>query len=167
MLSRVVAQRPEDANETFLFALYFVRAYRDRLIDLVKAEGRQFPTALRIELEALLDWQSFLKEKIASKKRILKKLRQGVDDAQATSALTKKLLKQRLLLPEIISEVEKLYPYEFNSLKPLSELMEELPIDSRTWELEFGNIFRAQMLWEPAYRVEKTFLEQLERMASE
>lgn len=164
MLSRVVEVRENDPPQVFLFAYFFLRSYRSRLIELVQVQGNHFPAALRIELEALLDTDSMLESKIRSVEKEIRKLSEGVNDAEATSALSRRLFERGMSVSEVVSEVEKRYPYEFNSLKPLHELMAELPADTRAWELERGNELRSEMIWKPALSLQQSFLQELLKM---
>ncbi|MCB0331338.1 MAG: hypothetical protein KDD70_16825 [Bdellovibrionales bacterium] len=162
MLSRIVTLREDEAHGIFLFAFYFSKVYRERLIALVREEGKQFPVALQIELEALLDHRSMLDDKISSVKKRLRKLSRGLEDAEAASKLASNLFARNIPLSEVVKRVEESHPYEFNALKPLSELIVEIPPEAREWELEHGNALRAELLWKPAYALEEQFLKYLE-----
>ena len=164
MITRIVAPNDNQPHNVFYFAFYFIRVYRDRLIALVKEEGKQFPVALQVELEALLDYDSMLKEKISSVKKRLTKLSRGLEDALGSSKLAGNLMRRNIPLEEVIQQVEGKFPYEFNALKPLSELMKEIPPEARAFELEKGNALRVKMLWEPMYALEEQFLAQLNRL---
>jgi hypothetical protein len=61
----------------------------------------------------------------------------------------------------VIREVEKKYPYELNSMKPLHDLIASIAPDQRRWELETGGCVRATMLWEPQRALLKELLRNL------
>ena len=164
LLSRLVNRSYQAERECFLFLYYFVSTYKPRLNDLVRMEGRQYPPALRLELEALVDERALLDRELGVARTELRKLEERVLDAERTSALTDKLLTEGVALQSVIDQVERLYPYELNSRKPLSELFHEIPPQYRAWELQTGNRRRAALLWQPAKVLLQSYVAQLERL---
>ncbi|MCI5064753.1 hypothetical protein MRY87_03395 [bacterium] len=164
LLTRISQRNEAEPHHTFLFAFYFLRAYRDRLIRLVTREGSDFPTALQIELEALLDYRSLLSTKIKSLQKSIRKIKAGIENAESSSALSQNLFHRGIALEEIVREVEQKFPYEFHAEKPLHELIAEIPEEAKQWELETGNALRAKLLWKPALSVEQEFLRQLQQI---
>lgn len=161
MLSRITEPRPDQLHQEFLFSYYFIRVYRDRLITLVRAKNALFPPAMQIELEALLDHATMLRNKIERQKIRLKKIFASINSAKASSQLAQNLLGRRTPLPEVIQELQGKYPYEFHALKSLQELISEIPVEARSFELSEGNTLRIALLWEPIYKMEEQFLHQL------
>jgi len=165
LISRIVQKEYLGSPGDFLFAYFFVSTYKPRIFTLVRSEGREFPPALKVELEALLDENRMLQRHLAEIKQELLKLEARISDALATSQLTKALIGRGLAQSEIISEIEKRFPYELNSQKPLGELLQDIPEGQRLWELECGTLSRVRGLWKPKYNMLKVYLQQLEGLA--
>lgn len=164
LLSRVVTHTGEEQPQVFFFSYYFIKNYKDRLKQLVKDEGKLFPLSLRLELDTLLDSKAFLESKIEQLERRLNGLTKGIEASYATSKLVQDLVDQKVPLDDLIYVVEKQYPYEFNSQKPLSELITELPYEARLWELQTGNVVRAKHIYEPIKESLTTYLSELKRL---
>ena len=151
-------------REQFFFLFYFVRSYKPRLERLVREEGRQFPMALRIELDALLNEEALLERELNHAKLELRKLEHRVSDSTNTACLARDWQKAGRSVDEIIAEAERLYPYELNSQKPLTELMASIPEEYRLWELSQGNQNRVQMLWQPSKAMLEEYIKQLSKL---
>jgi hypothetical protein len=163
LLSRIIHRREALPPDQFLFLYYFVSSYRDRILDLVRREGSFFPPSLKTEIEALLDDKALLREEIRRVEKRLKQTASRMSEGEETSRLTAKLFRSGLSQPEVVKEVERCYPYELNSQKPLSELIGELPAEIGRWELEVGSLRRAALLWQPARELTKVYLDCLRR----
>jgi hypothetical protein len=157
LLMKLTTQPYYMRKEQFFFVIYFIKNYKERLEKLVKEEGSQFPSALRIELEALLDLKRLFAQEKDFIKREVKKLKMRIDDAEKTSIYVANKLRSSVPLNDILREVEKIYPYEFNSQKPLSELISQIPESQRIWELETGNVKRCREIWEPSIKQLENF----------
>jgi hypothetical protein len=72
-----------------------------------------------------------------------------VEEARQTSALTRRLLKEKASLSDVVSAVERRYPYALNSQKRLTDLFQDLPAPWRRAELEEIAERRASGLWGP------------------
>ena len=166
LLTRIVNAKVVHREE-FFFLFYFVKNYRVRLSGLVQREGSQFPPSLRIELEALLDVRALIEREIARTEAEIRKLAARMHDADATSDLARARLKQGVPLRAIVEEAEKKYPYEFNSQKPLHELIDSIPGDQRQWEIEVGNRKRSEELWAPMRQVLRGYLAELKKLPLE
>jgi hypothetical protein len=164
LLNRITNQSTA-YQEEFLFLFYFIKNYRNRLITLVEKEGAQFPLSVKLELQSLLDVRSLVSREIARIEKEILKIESRINDADATSQLTKVKQKAGATLGEIINEAERKYPYELNSQKPLGELINSIPIDQRIWELEIGNIRRCEEIWSPTRQILKAYLAELRKLA--
>lgn len=150
--------------EHFLFFHHFIETYRWRIEELVGEEGTQFPKALKLELDAVLDPKRFLQKQFDRIKQEVELLKGRVFEAQQTVQIAKAALMQGRSLPEMVAQIEKLYPYELNNQKPLSDLMGELPERIQKWELIEGNQKRVNLLWEPRLKILETHLNVLESL---
>jgi hypothetical protein len=121
---------------------------------------------LRVELAALLDLETLVAHEISRVERALKRTEQRIDDALKTSALTKNRLAAGMPFADIVREVEDRYPYELNSMKPLEELIASVAPDQRRWELEDGNLIRAETIWKPQRALLQALLSQLKALAN-
>lgn len=150
--------------ELSLFACYFIFNYRARLWKLVESEGKQFPIALRIELEALLDYPALLQRLIAQAEIELRKLEVRIADAHIASGLAQRLSKDGMQLADIAKQIEREHPYQLNSAKPLSSLIASIPVADGEWELLFGSERRASDLWEPSKILLESYLTALKSL---
>ncbi len=150
LLSRIVNEPYYEQPERFFFVYYFIENYRPRILELIKAEGKQFPYAVEVELKALLDSQHLKERQRVAAEKELQKLEVRIGDALKTSKLTIDGYRNGRSTEQIVAEVEKLYPYELNSQKPLTELFADMPPEVRRWELEIGTVKRAHQIWIPS-----------------
>ena len=164
LLNRIIASKNVFHPSTALFRICFIKSYRPRLQALVEREGAHFPHSLRVELAALLDVETLVEHEISRVERALKRAEQRIEDALKTSALTKNRLAAGTPFSEVVREVEERYPYELNTMKPLEELIASIAPDQRQWELEDGNLIRAETIWKPQRALLQSLLAQLRAM---
>ncbi len=164
LLNRLVAIGSELTSDLFFFLFYFVYNYEPKIAQLIEREGRQFPLALKIELEALLDWRSLIQAQIYLVETELRKLDARISDAYKASKVATDMFAKGSALAEVAAVFEKHYPYGLNSQKPLRELINEVPLDLQQWELETGGLRRAQHIWEPLRGVLTERLSALRRL---
>lgn len=152
-------------RQHFMFVHYFLRTYKKTFEQLLALPGKPFPPALKIELQRLVDLPSLISEEMQLVEREIEIMRTRIRDAQGTSALVTRLLQKKTITEqEIITAVEDAFPYELNSQKPLSELVNSLPEETRLWELQQGTRSRAQYLWEPSLRLLYAYREELHKL---
>lgn len=161
LVSRIVHDAARPNREHFFFLFYFIRNYQPRIEEVVKSEGRQFPYALKVELDSLLDHRTTLSRELQAAERELKKLEARIRDALKTSELISSGLKEKRPLESLVREAEKLYPYELNSQKPLTELIASIPEKTRLWELQIGNVRRAEQIWTPSKAILNVYIQEL------
>jgi hypothetical protein len=159
-------QSPLPIEQT-LFRIYFLKGYRPWLERLVKDGQSLVPPALAIELAALLDVETVVEHEIKRFERSLLRVEKRISDAQETSALVKNRLNAGVPFEEVVNEVERRFPYELNSMKPLGELISSIEVDQRPWELQSGNLLRVSTLWEPQRMLLKEVLRQLRTIRSD
>lgn len=150
LLSRLSLRDGPVQPQHFFFIYYFVRNYQDRLIELIKQEGKQFPAAMRIEIESLLDHERLLREERKRAELEFKKWDERSREALKSSQLAAQLFAKGVPVLEAVQKIEKLYPYELNSQKPLSELIASIPEEMAAWELDSGNKHRVHQLYNPS-----------------
>jgi len=164
LVSRVVNTGEFMRREHFLFLYYFVANYSPKLRELVQAEGANFPYSLKLELDSLLDSGNLLQAEIDRANKELKRLENRIDSAYKASKIMREGLRTGTAVKDLIKELERKYPYELNSQKPLSELMESINPAHRVWELSEGQLKRAEQIWTPAREILKRYLELLKRL---
>jgi hypothetical protein len=162
ILTRIVSPSPSISPSHFLFLVCFIRSYKHRIEALIAAEGHQFPVALKIELTALLDVDELIRSERKRVKHAIMRIEKRIDDALGTSELARHRLASRVPFEDVVREAEAKYPYELNSMKPLSELILSLVPDQRRWELEEGNTVRAKTIWKPQRAMLEEYLRQLQ-----
>lgn len=164
LISRIVSSPSIQNPEHFLFANFFVTSYRSKIEQLIKSEGALFPYSLKVEIEALMDAAELIRRERLRVKKVLERLDRRIDDTLKAAVLIESGLRQGLNFGDLVSEVETRYPYELNSQKPLSELVELIPADTRQWELTSGGKIRSEAIWAPMREVIKTYLRVLENL---
>lgn len=150
--------------EQFFFVYYFMNNYRERLMRMVEDEGKQFPLALKLEVETLLDTETLVRHQLQYAKLELHKLEDRISDSLKSGKLATKLFAQALDPAEVAQRVEERYPYGLNSQKPLSELISEVPEDIGRWELETGAFRRVEDLWSPTRSMLLTYVKTLKAL---
>ncbi len=166
LLSRI-SNRPSGGRpEHFLFLYYFLCNYGPRISELIRAEGRHFPSAMRLEIEALLDYRRLLADEISAVTREIRQLDERIDDAVRAGELATRLFAKGVPITEVVAELEKRYPYELNNRKPLSELIGGVPPDLGRWELTEGNLARPAQMWNPVRSLFAAYLAALKKLAS-
>lgn len=161
LVTRMTDSRLHTSPQAFLFVLCFIISYRDRIEELVKREGAQFPPSLRIELEALLNPGELLDAELRRIEKAVARLQKRVEDAEKTSALVTQRLATGVPFQDVVLEAERKFPYELNSRKPLRELVAGIAGDQREWELRVGNLVRARSLWNPQKALLQAYYQQL------
>lgn len=161
LVTRMTDPKLHTSPNAFLFLICFVLSYRDRIEDLVKREGAQFPPSLRIELQALLNPGDLLEAELRRIEKAIARLARRVDDAEKTSALVTQRLANGVSFHDVVVEAERKFPYELNSRKPLRELIAGIAGDQREWELRVGNTVRANNLWKPQKALMEGYYQQL------
>lgn len=161
LLSRGVNSTYLHDKDFFFFLYFFVTNYRDRLIELVRQEGSQFPPAMQIEIEELLDSKKLVERELAHATKELKRLELRIQDSRRTVNYARQSLRDGMEIDQIVKEAEKRWPYELNSVKPLSELISEVPPEAREWEIITGNEMRRKHIWERSGNLLSAYITEL------
>ena len=164
LLGRVVGRSYWSEREQFFLLFSFIENYREKLKEIVKAEGSLFPVALQIELQELLNAQALLEREIAAARLEMTKLEGRIRDVERGHALTLRLLKQGASFEEVLGALERSHPYELNNEKPLSELVAQLPEGLREWELVQGQLRRQRQIFRPLKGMLESYIRELERL---
>ncbi len=147
-----------------LFVRYFLGNYRPIILEMLASGSGSLPSALRVEVEHLLDVDMLLKRQRQLADRECQKLALRARDSLTMGTLAAKRFKEGKSQDEIIKELEKKHPYELNSEKPLSELYASFPPSHTYWELTTGAVSRATELWTPMNALWETYLNALEKL---
>lgn len=145
--------------EQFFFSHYFIKNYKSRILEIIEKEGKQFPIALKIEVENLLDINAYKNKNINLLKKELIKLKAREEDSINTAILFEKMSNSGKNIEEIYKTIEERFPYELNSLKPLSELLSNLPQELSIWEMQFGSNLRANEIFKQKRELLTKYLE--------
>ena len=164
LIGRIVNQVYYQRPEHFFFAYYFIENYRDRIFQLIKEEGTQFPHTLEVEVRELLDPKPLIQRQLQETEREINNINVRISDALKTGKLALELFAAGSDTKDVVSEVERRHPYELNSQKPLSELFSSMAPAVVRWELETGSIKRAEHLWVPVRALLQEFAKLLRKM---
>jgi hypothetical protein len=164
IVTRITSPQSKRSQAEFLFLIGFLTSYRERIASIIAAEGAQFPLSLKLELQSLLDTSALISTEMTRVDHAITRMETRVHDALKTSELVRNRLTSGVAFRDVVSEAEKKYPYELNSMKPLSELIRELAPDQQRWELEDGNLHRAHIMWQPQLAILREYRRQLTRL---
>jgi hypothetical protein len=166
LLRRMRTRRNLTRLDEFFLVFHIFDTYGTRLRSIIEREGRSVSRALALDVDELLDKKQLVAAERAAVARELRRLQIRIEESRATSALTRKLLDNGQPLTEVIEAVERQFPYELNSQKPLGELLQLLPLPWRRAELETAAAERATTLWHPTHELLLAYdkiLQELER----
>ncbi len=164
LVSRSLDPKIPWTREQFFFLHFYIKNYKPLLEALIKAEGKQFPYALRVELDTLFNAKELLIKELARAKQELAQLEMRIKDSLSTSKMVETLSKEGIGIEEIVKQVEQAYPYELNSQKPLTELIGGIPEGMRLWELKVGNLNRVRQIWQPMKAGLECYIKELEKL---
>ena len=167
LIQKLVRRKPRLPIEEFYFVFHVLETYGQTIAEMIRAQGEQFPAALRIEIESALDLRKFIEAHIDYVELEIKKLKQRVADSQAVTLMVHQMKKQGRSIDEMVGEVETKYPYDLNSQKPLSKLFKDVPVPLRVFFLETANIKRGSQIWNPVCAALESHLESLKRLQKE
>jgi hypothetical protein len=166
LLERIGQRKSLKRMDEFFFVLHIFHAYGDRLRGLVRQSGPFNSKSLSVDLDELLDFRRLIARE---RERVLReslRLSVRIKESRATSELTRSMLNQGRSLDDVVREIERQFPYEMNSQKPLGELFEQLPAPFRRVELEHIAELRATTLWEPTLALLQSYLAVLDGLAA-
>ncbi|HMJ10455.1 MAG TPA: hypothetical protein VK524_03560, partial [Polyangiaceae bacterium] len=149
LLRRLVYRKNLMRLDEFFLVFHFVDAYGARLRAMATQGGSLASRLLLVDLDELLDPVSLIARERAHVAREVKRLEVRSQESRATSALARERLSAGASLASVVREVEQRYPYELNSQKPLSELMNALPEPWQREELAEIAELRSSRFWGP------------------
>jgi len=162
LVEQMVSLQMQAPVEHFFFVFYFVKNYGPRLTELSAQKESKLPKSAQIELSALLDSTELLHRQKRAVQLELQKLEGRIFETEGAAKLARDLVGKGRGSDEIVASVEQMFPYDLNSVKPMSELFREVPPALRLWELTSGNDARARLLWRPFKTYLMGYLEVLE-----
>ena len=145
----------------FCFLHYFLKAYAQRVLQMIAHEGSGYSKTLQLEVESHLDVKTLVANQKKALKYAIQRLQVRQKETRDTALLARKLHGQDYTVDQIVSEASHLYPYDLNNQKPMEELFREIPPELRLWELMEGNEFRAEVLWTQEIEILQSFLKSL------
>lgn len=148
LLSLITDRSTKRSSSDLLFSLYFIKSYRERLLGLVREEGRQFPYAVQVEIEELLNPKRLLEGEINRVMRDKRTLENRIADSQQALQMIKSERRRGTPLKEIFTLWESKWPYAFNSQQPLGTLLGSLDPTLAKIEVDYGHENRLKVLWE-------------------
>lgn len=149
LLSGIVGKPNFLPLEQVFFIFYFLKSYGKIFDDLLQREGYHFSPSLRAELVALRTPELLVQNQLRFLDKELAKLTSRIHEARDAAVVGETILGKGGKVEEVVKEIQKRFPYELNSRKPLKDLIGEVPEPFRAWEMTQGLRNRAQLLWEP------------------
>lgn len=149
LLSFMVNRSYLNSKADCLLSLYFLSSYSRQLRTLVATSSQDFSKAHRIEIEELLDIPKFLARQISLIDKEILRLNERIESARKIGRDYGKLKSSGVGLEGIAKHIGVHYPYELNSMRNFSELLESLPDDVLEWELSQGFVLRSAQIFSP------------------
>lgn len=153
--------------EDFYFVYHFFSTYQESIMNLVKERGTHIPATLKIEMQNLLRPKQILETQIRFVEKEHKKLSQRIRDSKEVLKIVEKGRSLGRSSLHISEDIEKAFPYDLNSQKPLSTFYREIPENIRDWILNRALEARTIEAWMPMERSLKTHLENLYQLKKE
>lgn len=164
ILEMMTSDKIATSRSQFHFLVYFLTSYGKLLTELIEKEGASFPPGLKIELLALLDVKSIISKEILRTEKKLLKLRNRIDVATKVEKLVEARLGAGASFSDLAQEVESKFPYDMNSVVPLSHLLSSLHPKQRLWEIKVGDTLRRDIIWSSEEKALEAFLMNLKRL---
>lgn len=131
----------------FIFVHYLLQNYRPHLSKLFSMEKHSLPLDQKLEIEKILDSKHFISQKILETEVRIEYWKRRISETQQVAKLAEEKLSQNKNIAEVISTIEKSYPYEMNYSKPITQLVAEIPENLQRWEITEGNRLRSRSIW--------------------
>lgn len=163
-LEILTSSKNVETPEQVAFVSYFLATYAPIVKELMVKEGRQFPKALELEVNSLLDPVAYLNSHIAISRKNIRDLELRVSDGNGASQLSDALLRRGASRGEVAKAWEEQFPYSLNSLKPLEKLFAEIPAQIAEIEMGPGNRNRIDCIWSPALALQRRRVEFYEQI---
>jgi len=164
-LSQLVNPPRLGPMEEFFLVLHLVRTYGSRLRAMVKGGEPISSAPVRVDIDQLLHVGRLIRRQTERVDLELEKLALRIEEAKATQALSAKLFAAGRSLEEVTLAVQRKYPYELNSHKPLGELIAALPPAWGRMELEEASGQRADQIWGPTHALLAAYREILDGLS--
>jgi hypothetical protein len=149
LMRRLVNRSDLMRLDEFFLVFHFLDAYGPRLRGMATRGGALPSRLLAVDLDELVDPARLLSRERERVARELSRLSVRCDESRKTGELARALSARGEPLDAIVQGVEKRFPYELNSQKPLTELLSALPEPWRKEELMDIAERRANRFWEP------------------
>lgn len=149
LLRRLVHRSDLMRLDEFFLVFHFLDAYGSRLRALAAHGGALESRLLAVDVDELVDPSRLVSRERERVAREVTRLSVRSDESRRTAALARALTTQGASLAEVAKGVERRFPYELNSQKPLTELLSALPEPWRREELLDIAERRAERFWEP------------------
>jgi hypothetical protein len=167
LLRRCVSKDYTSKPTQFFFLYFFISNYKSRIWNLILREGREFPDALRIELETVLDQNKLLGNQLVYTNKAIQRIQARVDDGKNIVSHIRKKAGLSSSIAELVLDIQKLFPYELNNQKPFTDLIREIPEDQKGWEILEGTRLRSNQIFEPTLRLLIKFADELDKLKSQ
>lgn len=164
MVSHVILPEEIQSFEMFCFQVYFAGSYGRIAKNEIARQGKQFPLALRIEVDELLDIDRLFERRRLFLEKELRKLEARARESLDSARLAQESFAEGKNVGQVLDEVKYRHPYHLSSQKSLAELILELPEEIQAWELGDGSRGRANFIWQPVVRAFKDELVNLSNM---
>lgn len=146
LLRRLAEPRTIEQPHHVLFILFFLRHYGERVLVLLS----EAPPGIKSEGTVLADPHQFIERQCRWIDNSIKSIDERIASNEAAARIARTTAHQG---GDVITAVEKQFPYELNSVRPLSELLRSVPEQFRQWELIDGPEARARDIWSPSRRL--------------
>lgn len=164
MVTRVVIPTKTQPFDLFCMQLYLTNSYGDLARKEIARQGSQFPPALKIEIDELLNIGQLFERRKREINTQIRKLESRSKDGIDSGMLANKLFASGMAFDKIIAQMSYHHPYHMSSNRSFDEMVRVLPHDIQKWELTDGAPERSFLIWNQAISILKNELYLMDRL---
>jgi hypothetical protein len=149
LLGRLGTRKNLTRLDEFFLVFHFFDAYASRLVALVERSGPLASRSLAVSVHELLDKKALVARERAMVARELERLAIRSEESREIAGIARERLGRGEALSAVIGVIQREFPYELNSQKPLHALFAAFPEPWQRAELVDAAARRADGFWAP------------------
>ena len=164
ILEEISTIKDDDALEQFFFQYHILQIYHEQLFAMVVDKKLHLPHGLKIELKYILDRKVLAQKQKERINKEIEKLQLRSDETLGMEKMALKLIKEGKDVPTIVGVVEKIFPYQLNPQKKMTDLYSKLDPNLRKAELTNHARQRVEMLWHPLIKYYQDYIKRIDEL---
>lgn len=162
VLEEISIIKDDDPLELFFFQYHILQIYHEQLFSMVVDKKIHLPHGLKIELKYILDKKVLVQKQRERITKEIEKLQLRSEETLSMEKTALKLMKEGKGVSTVVGVVEKIYPYQLNNQKKMSELYSKLDPNLQKAELTQHARQRVEMLWNPLVNYYQDYMKRLD-----